>query len=80
MLKKPKKENLLQNSKGQYRYLFNWKSGGFNDVWACNMNEFRSEIARQFPNSQLEVSYNTVHKCTPSESREWDKAGDMMCN
>ena len=74
-----KRENLLKNSAGQYRYLFNWVGGGFNDIWAKNLKEFRSELKRQFGNSKLEVNYSTLYKATPSESRAWDKAGDMMC-
>jgi hypothetical protein len=74
-----KRENLLKNSKGQYRYQFNWIGGGFNDIWASNLKEFKSELKRQFGNSKLEVDYNTLHKATPSEARSWDKAGNMMC-
>jgi len=35
-----KRETLLKNSKGQYRYQFNWIGGGFNDIWAKNLKEF----------------------------------------
>ena len=74
-----KRESLLKNSKGQYRYQFNWIGGGFNDIWASNLKEFRSELKRQFGNSNLEVDYNTLHKATPSEARSWDRMGNMMC-
>jgi len=74
-----KRESLLKNSAGQYRYQFNWIGGGFNDIWAKNLTEFKSELKRQFGNSKLEVDYNTFHKATPSEARSWDKAGNMMC-
>ena len=47
MLKKAKKENLLKNSKGQYRYLFNWVGGGFNDIWAKNLVEFRTDMKNE---------------------------------
>lgn len=73
-----KRENLLKNRKGQYRYQFNWVGGGFNDIWAKNLTEFKSELKRQFGNSELEVDYNTLHKATESSAKEWDKAGDMM--
>jgi len=80
MLKKAKKENLLKNSKGQYRYLFNWVGGGFNDIWAKNLTEFRTELKRQFGTSGLKVNYDTLHKCTQTQSKEWDRMGNMMCN
>ena len=74
-----KREKLLKNSKGQYRYQFNWAGGGFNDIWAKNLKEFKSELKRQFGNSNLDVDYNTLHKATASEAKSWDRAGDMMC-
>lgn len=77
MKKRPKRESLLKNSKGQYRYLFNWSSGGFNDIWAKDLKEFESELKRQFPGSV--VNYDTLRKATPTESREWDRIGNMMC-
>ena len=72
-----KREKLLKNSKGQYRYQFNWIGGGFNDIWAKNIIEFMAEVKRQFGNSK--VDYTTLHKATASSAREWDKAGDMLC-
>jgi hypothetical protein len=74
-----KRETLLKNSKGQYRYLFNWVSGGFNDIWASNLTEFKSELKRQFGSSNLDVNYNTLYKATASSSKQWDDAGNMMC-
>ena len=79
MIHRAKYERLLKNSKGQYRYQFNWVSGGFNDVWAKNLKEFKSELKRQFGNSNLDVDYKTLHKATESGARSWDKAGDMLC-
>lgn len=73
-----KRETLLKNSKGQYRYQFNWVGGGFNDIWAKNLKEFKSELKRQF-GTDLKVDYSTLHKATPSGARDWDKAGNMMC-
>jgi len=77
MKKQPKRESLLKNSNGQYRYLFNWVGGGFNDIWAKDLIEFKSELKRQFASGV--VNYDTLHKATPTESREWDRIGDMMC-
>ena len=79
MIHRAKYERLLKNSKGQYRYQFNWVSGGFNDIWAKNLKEFKVELKRQFGNSNLDVDYNTLHKATESGARSWDKAGDMLC-
>lgn len=79
MKHRAKYEKLLKNSNGQYRYQFNWVSGGFNDIWARNLKEFKSELKRQFGNSNLSVDYNTLHKATASEARSWDDAGNMMC-
>ena len=79
MKHRAKYERLLKNSKGEYRYQFNWVSGGFNDVWAKNLKEFKVELKRRFGNSNLDVDYNTLHKATDSGARSWDKAGDMLC-
>lgn len=74
-----KREKLLKNSKGQYRYQFNWVGGGFNDIWAKDLTEFKSELKRQFKVWNPGVDYTTLHKATESSAKEWDKAGDMMC-
>lgn len=74
-----KREKLLKNFAGKYRYQFNWIDGGFNDVWAKNLKEFKVELERRFPNSKLEVDYTTLHKATASEARSWDNVGNMMC-
>ena len=71
-----KREKLLKNSKGEYRYQFNWVGGGFNQIWAKNLKEFKAEVKRKF---SLEVDYNTLHKATESGARSWDRAGNMMC-
>ena len=71
-----KREKLLKNSKGEYRYQFNWVGGGFNQIWAKNLKEFKAEVKRKF---SLEVDYNTLHKATESSARSWDRVGNMMC-
>ena len=78
MLHKPKYEKFIRNSKGEYRYQFNWIGGGFNDIWAKNLKEFRSEVKRRFGNG-LKVNYDTLHKATESGARSWDRVGNMMC-
>jgi hypothetical protein len=79
MIHRAKYERLLKNSKGQYRYQFNWVSGGFNDIWAKNLKEFKVELKRRFGNSNLDVDYKTLHKATESGARSWDRAGNMLC-
>ena len=79
MKHRAKYEKLLKNSNGQYRYQFNWVSGGFNDVWAKNLKDFKVELKRRFGNSNLDVDYKTLHKATESGARSWDRAGDMLC-
>jgi len=79
MKHRAKYEKLLKNSKGQYRYQFNWVSGGFNNIWAKNLKEFKVELKRQFGNSNLDVDYSTLHKATESGARSWDRAGNMLC-
>jgi hypothetical protein len=76
MRKAIKREALLKNSRGQYRYLFNWVGGGWNDIWAKDLVEFKSELKRQFPSGV--VDYGTLHKATPTESRKWDRMGHLM--
>jgi hypothetical protein len=78
MLKQPKREAYLKSYNGKYRYLFNWVGGGFNDIWASNLKEFKTELKRQYGNSNLEVNYSTLHKATPTGSKEWDRMGWMM--
>jgi len=79
MKHKPKYEKLSKNSKGEYRYQFKWVNGGFNDIWAKNLKEFKAEVKRQFGNTTLKVDYKTLHKATESSARSWDTAGNMMC-
>lgn len=76
MIHRAKYEKLLKNSKGEYRYQFNWVGGGFNQIWAKNLTEFKAEVKRKF---SLEVDYTTLHKATESGARAWDRTGNMMC-
>jgi hypothetical protein len=78
MKKRDKRENLLKNSKGEFRYLFNWVEGGFNDVWAKNKKV--ALLKANEISSRFRVNESTMYKCTPSESTEWDRTGNMMCD
>jgi len=70
-----KKEKLMKNSNGQYKYQFNWIGGGWNDVWAKDLPDFKREVKKRFGSSCLNVDYNSLHKATESESKAWDRAG-----
>lgn len=80
MKKINKREKLLKNSKGEYNYHFNWIGGGFNDVWAKNITDFKKVIKNQFPESYSKVGYDTVYKATATQAKEMDKWGWMMFN
>jgi hypothetical protein len=67
-----KYEKLYKNSNGEYRYLFNWIGGGFNDVWAKNK---RDAINKINSNYTLEVNMSTLRKCTKTQSDKWDRDG-----
>ncbi len=45
-------------------------------VFWKDINEFKSELKRQFPSGV--VDYGTLHKATPTESREWDRMGYLI--
>jgi hypothetical protein len=78
MQKRVKREPLLRSAIGKYRYCFNWISGGFNDIWASNLTEFRVEAIKRFPNSYNDIDYSTLRKVTKSESEQWDRDSMMM--
>ena len=40
------KEKLYRSVNGEYLYLFNWTSGGFNDVWAKSKREAYAKVVR----------------------------------
>lgn len=76
-MKRQRREKLLKNSKGEYNYHFNWRSGGFNDVWAKNIKDFTRVVTNKF-GSAVDVNWDTVRKVTPSEAAEMSKLGWMM--
>jgi len=41
------KEKLYRNAQGEYLYLFNWTSGGFNDVWAPSKKEAYRRVVNE---------------------------------
>ena len=80
------KEKLCKNTSGNYLYLFNWKGGGFNDVWAPNKKEAykrimeeRIESEKKYPTQvKLRPDYKSIRKCTYSEYQEQNRLGWMM--
>ena len=40
-------ETYLKNKEGEYNWLFNWKGGGFNDVWAKTEKQAISKVKAQ---------------------------------
>jgi len=71
-------EELLRNHKGEYNYHFRWIGGGFNNVWAEDMEHFREVVKKEFPNSYHEVAYSTVKPATKSYADEMDRLGRLM--
>ena len=86
MKHRAKYERLLKNSKGEYRYQFNWIGGGFNDVWAKSKREAYAKVVREHKEREkkypthvkLRPDYKTMRKCTYSEYQEQNKMGWMM--
>lgn len=76
MRKAIKREKLLKVN-GNYKYQFNWISGGWNDVWAKDLKDFKKQVKKRFGDSYLNVDYSTLHKATDSESKAWDRAGHL---
>jgi hypothetical protein len=82
------KEKLFRSPTGEYLYLFNWISGGFNDVWASSKKEAykriikeRIESEKKYPeNVKLRPDYKSLRKCTYSQYQGQNKLGWMMFN
>ena len=80
------KEKLYRSVNGDYLYLFNWISGGFNDVWAPSKKEAYARVMRErkdaeekYPkNAKLRPDYMSMRKCTYSEYQEQNKLGWML--
>lgn len=67
-----------KNKAGEYLYLFNWTSGGFNDVWAKNKKEAIKQIAKEFPGGKLQVNESTLRRCTYEEYQAQNRMGWML--
>jgi len=80
------KEKLYRNVKGEYLYLFNWTSGGFNDVWAKSKREAYAKVVREHKEHEkkypthvkLRPDYKSMRKCTYTEYQAQNRMGWMM--
>lgn len=80
------KEKLYKSDNGEYLYLFNWISGGFNDVWVPNKREAYDRVMREqkaheekYPTHvKLRPDYKSMRKCTYSQYEAQNKLGWMM--
>jgi hypothetical protein len=81
-----KKDKLIRDKEGRYNYLFNWIGGGFNSVWAFNVQEARNivkkereESAKNYPTHvKLVADPKSFRKATREMSDEQNKMGWMM--
>jgi hypothetical protein len=78
MSNKQGNEELYRNFKGEYNYHFNWIGGGFNDVWARDLDHFKEVVKERFPNSHPMVDYKTVRRVTQTEERAIAKMAFLM--
>ena len=79
-------EKLIRDKDGRYNYLFNWTSGGFNDVWAFNVKEARNIVKKERKESEekypthvkLVAEPKSFRKATRKMSEEQNRMGRMM--
>lgn len=69
-------EHFVQNSKGEYQFLFTFVGGGFNSVFAFNKQAAIEKAKKEF--SGLTVNESSFVKATEEMSREQDRMGVMM--
>ncbi len=80
------KEKLYRSVNGDYLYLFNWKCGGFNDVWAPNKREAYKRVMleqkkheSEYPtHTKLRPDYDSMRRCTYSQYQEQNKMGWLL--
>ena len=80
------KEKLYRSVNGDYLYLFNWKCGGFNDVWAPNKREAYKRVMQEQKKHELEYpthtklrpDYDSMRRCTYSQYQEQNKMGWLL--
>jgi len=80
------REKLYRSVNGDYLYLFNWKCGGFNDVWAPNKREAYKRVMQEqkkheseYPtHTKLRPDYDSMRRCTYSQYQEQNKMGWLL--
>ena len=80
------KEKLYRSVNGDYLYLFNWKCGGFNDVWSPNKREAYKRVMQEqkkheseYPtHTKLRPDYDSMRRCTYSQYQEQNKMGWLL--
>ena len=81
-----KKEKLYRNVNSEYLYLFDWISGGFNDVWAPNKKEAYRRVVndrkaweeKNPTHSVLRPDYKSMRRCTYSQYQAQNRLGWML--
>jgi|688.fasta_scaffold813215_2 hypothetical protein len=69
-------EKYIRDKDGRYNFLFNWTSGGFNDVWAFSKEEAIKIVARD--RKGLKADSSSFRKATKQMSDEQNRMGWMM--
>lgn len=64
-------ETFLQNSKGEFLWLYNFVGGGFNDVWALTVDE-------AYEKAYSGANFNSFRKATEWTRKEQDRMGYLM--
>jgi len=65
-----------KDSSGQFLWLFNFESGGFNDVWAKTKERAIEKATAEY--DTLIPKADSFRKCTFEEYQAQNKAGHMM--
>lgn len=60
---------LMTNSRGEYKFHWNWESGGWNSDWARDEKHLREVIKKRF-SGDLDVNWKTVRRVTERENNE----------
>ena len=65
-----------KNAAGEFLWLYNFESGGFNDVWAETKEQAIAKASTAF--STLIPRADTFRKCTFEEYQAQNRMGNMM--
>ena len=69
-------QQYLKNAKGEYNWLFSWKGGGFNDVWAKTKEQAIAKAKTM--TTKLEPAEGTFRKATRDMADAQNRAGNML--